>query len=384
MTKNTELMDVLALTKALIEKPSVTPADYGCQSLVRELFEKAGFHCEDLSSDGVQNLLAMHGEGPLQFLFVGHSDVVPPGPLSDWQSDPFVPTEKAGFLYGRGAADMKSGVAAMSLALIEFVKSHPKHAGRVGIALTSDEEGPAVAGVVKIVEFLKAQDLMPKYVLVGEASSDERAGDAIKIGRRGSMHGVITVQGKQGHIAYPQKADNPIHRCFAAFNALSNTVWDEGNAYFSPSSFQFYDIQSGVNAANVIPGSLTAKFNFRFAPPTTPELLQHKISQILNQHALNYQIEYDVSSLPYFSGECRLALACKSVIQTVLGIDAQFNTLGGTSDGRHFAPYGAEIIELGPVNKTIHKVNECTKISELYELQAVYQRLLVDLFMTPC
>ena len=384
MSKNTEMMDVLALTKALIAKPSVTPADYGCQDLLRKLFEAAGFQCHDLSIDGVQNLLAMHGEGELQFLFVGHTDVVPPGPLNDWETNPFEPTEQSGFLFGRGAADMKSGVAAMSLALIEFVKSYPEHMGRIGIALTSDEEGPATAGVVKIVEFLHAQQLMPKYVLVGEASSDERVGDAIKIGRRGSMHGVITVQGKQGHIAYPQKADNPIHRCFAAFDDLAKTSWDEGNAYFSPSSFQFYDIQSGVNAANVIPGVLSAKFNFRFAPPSTPEVLQHKISQILNQHALNYRVDYNVSSLPYFSGECRLALVCKSVIQTVLGIDAQFNTLGGTSDGRHFAPYGSEVIELGPVNKTIHKVNECTKISELYELQAVYQRLLVDLFVTPC
>lgn len=384
MTKSAEWMDVLALTKALIAKPSVTPADYGCQVLLRELFEAAGFACHDLSMDGVQNLLAMRGEGELQFLFVGHTDVVPPGPLKDWETDPFEPTEKSGFLFGRGAADMKSGVAAMSLALIEFVKSYPDYLGRIGIALTSDEEGPATAGVVKIVEFLHAQQLMPKYVLVGEASSDERVGDAIKIGRRGSMHGVITVQGKQGHIAYPQKADNPIHRCFAAFNDLAKMTWDEGNAYFSPSSFQFYDIQSGVNAANVIPGVLSAKFNFRFAPPSTPEVLQHKISQILDQHALSYRVDYNVSSLPYFSGECRLALACKSVIQTVLGIDAQFNTLGGTSDGRHFAPYGAEVIELGPVNKTIHKVNESTKISELNELQAVYQRLLVDLFVTPC
>src|SRR3990167_2289856 len=373
--------DVISFTKMLISRPSVTPTDHGCQELIANELKKTGFHIEILPFEDVTNLFAWHGEGSSPCLiFVGHTDVVPPGELREWSTDPFQPIEKEGYLYGRGAADMKSGVAAMTLAAKSFVEKHPKHAGRIALVFTSDEEGPAINGVVKVGEHLKNKNIRPDYAIVGEASSNERVGDAIKIGRRGSMHGELMIIGKQGHIAYPQKADNPIHRSFSTLSALAETKWDEGNEFFLPSSFQFYDIQSGVGAANVIPGTLTAKFNFRFAPSSTPESLQMKVAEILDQQKINYNIKYNVSSLPFFSGECHLSRTCQAVIKEMDHIDCVPNTHGGTSDGRHFAKIGAQIIELGPVNKTIHKVNECTNIAELHQLQKIYYKILEKLF----
>lgn len=374
------MMDVIALTKALIERPSVTPLDHGCQQLLADMLCDKGFSVESLPFNDVQNLVVWHGTGEPTLLFVGHTDVVPPGPIADWAHDPFAAVERDGYLYGRGAADMKSGVAAMTLALMSFVEAYPQHRGRVGMVLTSDEEGPATHGVVKVVEHLKTRGLVPQYVIVGEASSDERVGDAMKIGRRGSMHGTLTIIGKQGHIAYPQKADNPIHRCFLALQALAAEQWDHGNQYFAPTSFQFYDIHAGVDAANVIPGTLTTKFNFRFAPESTPERLQMRVAAILDSFPLQYTVTYDVSSLPYFSGECELSAVCQQAVQDVCGIQCIPNTLGGTSDGRHFAALGSQIIELGPVNKTIHKINECTNMAELRQLERIYSRMLELLF----
>lgn len=376
------MMDVIALTKALIARPSVTPADQGCQAMLAELLEAAGFTVQHLPFGEVHNLYAWHGDEGPTVMFVGHTDVVPSGPEADWQYDPFAPVEHDGYLYGRGAADMKSGVAAMTLALKRFVEQYPAHPGRVALVLTSDEEGPAVNGVVKVVEYLQSQHVQPQYVIVGEASSNEQVGDAIKIGRRGSMHGEITIIGKQGHIAYPQKADNPIHRSFSVLQALAEESWDQGGDYFAPTSFQFYDIQAGVNAANVIPGTLTAKFNFRYAPQSTPESLQLRMAAILDRFAVQYKISYDVSSRPYFSGECHLSAVCQQAVQEICGIHATPNTLGGTSDGRHFATLGAQIIELGPVNKTIHKVNECTSVAELRQLERIYGRML-EILLNP-
>jgi len=369
------MTDVIEFTKQLISKASITPLDMGCQELIMQELQAAGFQFKSLPSNGVQNLFAWHGTGKPSLFFAGHTDVVPPGPTHEWDHDPFTPTIKDGFLYGRGAADMKSGLAAMVLSAKNFVLENPNHAGMVGLVITSDEEGVATDGTVKIVEYLRAENIIPTYVIVGECSSNEKTGDAIKIGRRGSMHGEITVIGKQAHIAYPLQGDNAIHRSFKAFDKLALTQWDNGNEFFSPTSFQFYDIKSGI-AGNVIPGTLTAKFNFRFAPVSTAEELQNKVKQILDEHQLKYKIQFNVSSHPYFSGACQLSDMVKQAIHEVMGFTPDLNTLGGTSDGRFFAPLGAQVIELGPVNKTIHKINECTNIAELLQLQKIYTRIL--------
>ncbi len=371
------MTDTLDLAKTLIEKPSVTPTDAGCQDILIEKLKAAGFTVEKLPFDEVQNFWAYHGEGETTIVFAGHTDVVPPGPLEAWDTDPFTPTEKDGFLYGRGAADMKSAVAAMVTAAINFVNKYPDHVGKVGLLITGDEEGPAINGTVKVVEYLNSKNIKLNYCVVGEASSNQRLGDAIKIGRRGSLHGNLVIKGKQGHIAYPKLADNPIHRCFAAFDEIAKTAWDEATADFPATSFQFYDIQSGVGASNVIPGSLTAKFNFRFSPVSTAASLKEKFEAILNQHALSYFINWNLSSKPYFSGHCHLATVCTEAIKSVCGVKTEPNTYGGTSDGRFIAPTGCEVIELGPVNESIHKANEHINVKELNQLTKVYQKILM-------
>lgn len=369
------MQDVLTLSKALIAKPSITPNDHGCQELLLEMLEAAGFQYQRIDSNGTSNFFAWHGEGKPSLVFSGHTDVVPPGPISEWSSDPFQPTEIDGHLYGRGAADMKSAVAAMTLAAIEYVKQNPNHPGLIGLAITSDEEGPALDGSIKIVEYLKQHNLIPTYVLVGEASSDNHVGDAIKIGRRGSMYGDLTIYGKQGHIAYPDKAENPIHRCFKALDELASTVWDKGNGYFPPTSLQFYAVEAGV-AANVIPGSMQAKFNFRFAPIHTAKEIQDRVESILQKHKLKYDIRFDVSSQPFFSGECDFSRFCSQAIEEITGKKPELNTRGGTSDGRLFAPHGSQVIELGAVNQSIHKINENINIEQLQTLQRIYVRLI--------
>ncbi len=370
------MTDVIAFTKELIKRPSITPDDMGCQDMIIDELTQAGFQIKKLTLGKVSNLYAWHGTGTPSIIFAGHTDVVPPGPLDAWQSDPFKPTEKNGDLYGRGAADMKAAVAAMVLSAKNFAEQHPDHPGCIGLVITSDEEGPATDGTIKVVEYLQQQNLIPNYVIVGEASSNETIGDAIKIGRRGSMSGEITIIGKQGHIAYPDKALNPIHTGFEALNQLAITEWDQGNAHYPPSSFQFYDIQAGVGASNVIPANLTAKFNIRFAPMSTPEALQQQIIKTLKNANLKFDIQFNVSSVPYFSGECHLSEICQQAIGDVCGIKTKPNTHGGTSDGRHFAPLGSEVIELGAVNKSIHKANEHINIAELKLLEQVYARIL--------
>lgn len=374
------MSEVLALAKKLIAIPSITPNDLGCQNLIQQELEIAGFEFKTFHTNGVSNLFAWHGEGKPSLFFAGHTDVVPPGPLDQWSHPPFSPIEKDGYLYGRGAADMKSSLGAMVLSARDFVLQHPQHKGMIGFVITSDEEGPAIDGTVKIIEYLKESNIIPTYVVVGECSSNEKMGDAIKIGRRGSLHGEITIMGKQGHIAYPREAENAIHLCFKAFEQLALTEWDKGNTYFSPTTFQFYEIKSGV-AGNVIPGILTAKFNFRFAPTSRAEDLQGRVQEILNQHHLKYSTQFTISSHPYFTGICELSDVVSRSIEKKTGIKPDLNTFGGTSDGRFFASLGAQIIELGPVNKTIHKINECTNIKELEDLQSIYSNIIATLLL---
>jgi succinyl-diaminopimelate desuccinylase len=374
------MTDLIEFAKALISRESITPDDKGCQKLIIKELSEANFNFKKINSTGVDNLFAWHGVGNPFFIFAGHTDVVPPGPLEAWHTDPFQPVEKNGFLYGRGAADMKAADCAMVLSAKEFVLKNPNHKGMIGLVFTSDEEGLATDGTIKVVEYLKQENKIPDYVVVGEASSKEKVGDAIKIGRRGSMHGELTIIGKQGHIAYPQKADNPIHRCFKALDALAQEKWDQGDEHFPPTSFQFFELQSGAGAANVIPGTLTAKFNFRFSPMSTPDSLHNKIADILSKYDLRYKINYHVSSEPFFSGECDLSQIAIKAIQGVCGIHPELNTEGGTSDGRFFAALGCEVIEIGVVNKTIHKVNECVNIKELKQLNDIYQCILKNIF----
>lgn len=370
------MSDTLQLLKELIQCRSITPHDAGCQKIIMDRLKKAGFHCERLTFDGVENLWAWHGDQQPRIIFAGHTDVVPPGDETAWQFPPFSPTEHEGLLYGRGAADMKSGLAAMIVATENFVNENPQHNGSIGFIITSDEEGPAINGTVKVVDYLQHQKIKLDYCVVGEASSNKRVGDAIKIGRRGSMHGDLTIIGKQGHIAYPQLADNPMHRAFQALDTLAKTTWDEGNDYFTPTSFQFYYLHADGGAANVIPALLKAKFNFRYAPVYSTEQLQQRCEHILDQHQLKYELKWNVSSQPFFSGNGKLATLCKQAIKEICHLDTEPNTYGGTSDGRFIAATGCEVIELGPVNATAHHVNENTHIADLDKLRQIYQRLL--------
>lgn len=370
------MSETLTLLKKLISKPSITPNDEGCQDILINRLKAAGFRIKQLPFGDTKNFWAWHGDGKPSIIFAGHTDVVPPGPEDQWQSPPFSPTEQDGYLFGRGAADMKSGLSAMIVAAENFVKENPNHNGTVGFIVTSDEEGRAVDGTKQVIDYLQQQNITFNYCVVGEASSNKQLGDAIKIGRRGSMHGELIIFGKQGHIAYPDLLENPIHRSFEALHALANTQWDQGNEYFAPTSFQFYSINSDAGADNVVPGSLKAYFNFRFAPIHTAEQLQQKCHEILDQHELNYKMNWRVSGHPFFSGNGKLADVCSKAIQDVCSIKPEPNTYGGTSDGRFIAPTGSEVVELGPVNESIHKVNEHIKINDIDKLTKVYQRVL--------
>lgn len=366
----------LNLLKELISIPSITPDDKGCQTILINRLKAVGFQVHPMTIDGVTNFWAWHGSKQPTLVFAGHTDVVPPGPEDQWQSPPFSPTERDGYLYGRGAADMKSGLSAMVVAAENFVRENPDHKGTIGFIVTSDEEGPAINGTVKVVEYLEAQNIPLTYCVVGEASSNKQLGDAIKIGRRGSMHGQLLVHGKQGHIAYPNLADNPMHRSFQALHELTKIEWDKGNEHFTPTSFQFNYIHSDGGAANVIPGRLKAHFNFRYAPIHTAEQLQERCHQLLDQHGIKYDLEWDVSNRPFFSGNGLLAQTTAQAIQDVCRIQTEPNTYGGTSDGRFIAATGCEVIELGPVNDSVHKVNENIRIKDIEKLTCIYQRLI--------
>lgn len=374
----------LELAKALIACPSITPNDAGCQAILSARLQAAGFTVTDLPFGEVKNLWATHGTGAPFILFQGHTDVVPPGPLDHWQHDPFTPIEKDGKLYGRGASDMKSGLAAMAQAAIDYCQQNPNHPGTIAFAATSDEEGPAKNGMAKVVQWIQQQNIQVDYCTTGEPTTDRIFGDTLKIGRRGSLHGTITFEGKQGHIAYPDLAVNPIHLAMQSIHQLATTVWYNGYKAFQPTSLQFYDIQAGAGATNVIPGELTARCNFRYAPCHSADDLIQRVHAILDQGPLPYRSEWSVGAEPFLSpvdpsNKPSLIHAISEAIKQHTGTETQLSTSGGTSDSRFFAKLGCEIVDFGPSNATAHQVNECIDISELDGCYQIYLQTLTNL-----
>jgi succinyl-diaminopimelate desuccinylase len=366
----------LALTQELMSRASVSPTDGGCQALMTERLEAIGFGVENLRFGPVDNFWATHGSGGPVFCFAGHTDVVPTGPMEDWQTDPFVPVIREGLLYGRGAADMKSGLAAMLTASEEFVGRYPEHRGTLAFLITSDEEGPSVDGTRRVVEVLRERQETIDWCLVGEPSSERVLGDTIKIGRRGSLSGRLTVHGVQGHIAYPQFANNPVHALAPALAELTSRTWDQGNEHFQPTSFQVSNISAGTGAPNVIPGELKARFNLRFSTVQTVETLKATVEGILRKHHVNYSLEWFVSGYPFLTAPGTLSQAATRALHEQLQIIPKLSTGGGTSDGRFIAPMGAQVIELGVINETIHKVNECVRVEDIDRLHRIYYRTL--------
>jgi len=367
----------LDLTKAMIARPSISPTDGGCQEMMIERLEPLGFVVERLRFGNVDNFWAKRrgGEGPVLCL-AGHTDVVPTGPMEEWHSDPFDPVVRDGYLFGRGAADMKSGLAAMVTAVEGFVRARPAHAGTIAFLITSDEEGPSVDGTRRVVEVLKERQERIDWCLVGEPSSDKRFGDTVKIGRRGSLSGRLTVHGVQGHIAYPQLAENPVHMLAPALAELVAHTWDEGNAFFQPTSFQISNLSAGTGAPNVIPGELKARFNIRWSPEQTLEGLQQTVTGMLDRHHVRYSLEWFVSGLPFYTPPGELSGAVSQAVREIAGVETRLTTGGGTSDGRFIAPMGAQVVELGVVNQTIHKVNECVRVEDVDALSKTYQRVM--------
>ena len=372
----------LELTKQLIARASVTPDDRDCQKLIAEHLQAIGFEVEHHRFGQVDNLWARRGKQKPLFVFAGHTDVVPPGPVDQWQYDPFTPTIAGNTLYGRGAADMKSSIAAMICACEKFIQANPDHNGSIAFLITSDEEGDAINGTVKIVELLQRRNENIDWCLVGEPSSSETVGDVVKNGRRGSLSGTLKINGIQGHIAYPRLADNPIHKFAPALNDLVNERWDNGNEFFPPTSFQISNINAGTGANNVIPGSLEILFNVRFSTEITEGQIRDRIEQILDAHELNYELVWALSGNPFLTSEGKLIDATKAAIRNVRKFDTELSTSGGTSDGRFIAPTGAQVIELGPVNASIHKIDENIDIDELEALSGIYYELLVQLLTT--
>jgi len=358
---------------------SVTPADEGCQEIMMSRLSACGFQVEPLRFGNVDNFWARRGrEGPV-LCFAGHTDVVPTGPLEEWRTDPFVPSIRDGALFGRGAADMKSGLAAMITATEEFVTAYPAHQGQIAFLITSDEEGPSVDGTRRVVETLTARRERIDWCVVGEPSSETTIGDTIKVGRRGSFSGRLTVHGVQGHVAYPQLAENPVHSLAPALAELTSRVWDEGTEHFQPTTFQVSNLNAGTGAPNVIPGELKARFNLRYSPIQTQERLKETVEGILRKHGVRYTIEWYVSGEPFYTPPGALSDAVSSAVQQVTGSRPKLSTGGGTSDGRFIAPLGAQVVELGVVNATIHKVNECVRVDEIDMLHRMYVNVLRNL-----
>ncbi len=368
------------LAKSLINLASITPEDAGCQALIAARLELAGFNAKHLRIEDVDNLWLSHGNGDPVFAFLGHTDVVPAGQLEEWQSDPFKAEIREGYLYGRGAADMKGSVAAMVIALEAFVRDNPDHPGTVALLLTSDEEGDAINGTVKALDYLAEENIHIKWCLVGEPSCHEKLGDVIKNGRRGSLGAKLTVKGIQGHVAYPQLARNPVHQIAPALNELCSTEWDQGNEFYPPTSFQISNINAGDGTVNVIPAIVEVLFNFRFSTEVTAEELMQRSETILERHGLEYDIAWRTSGLPFLTSSGQLLENVRHSIKQITGIETEASTAGGTSDGRFVAPTGAEVIELGPVNATIHKVNECVRIADLDSLRDIYTSVLAGLY----
>lgn len=364
---------ILDLTCELIRRRSLTPDDAGCQTLIGERLQRAGFAIENLNFGDVSNLWATHGNGDPVFVFLGHTDVVPTGPENEWTSPPFEPTIRDGKLYGRGAADMKSGVAAMTVAAERFVTVHPKHRGTVGVLLTSDEEGPLNQnGVRRVVEEFRRRGQRIDWCVVGEPSSAETLGDIVRVGRRGSLSGSLIVHGVQGHVAYPDKVRNPIHLAAPALAELAATRWDEGNAEFPPTSFQVSNVHAGTGALNVVPGALEAKFNFRYCTASTAQSLRERTQAILRKHGLDFDVHWDLSGEPFLTQAGVLRTVVEKAIKDICGIVPRADTGGGTSDARFIAPLGAEVVEVGPVNASIHKIDEHVALADLERLPDLY------------
>lgn len=369
----------LDLAAELIRRPSVTPADGGCQDLLAQRLAASGFHVEHLPFGDVRNLWARRGEARPLFCFAGHTDVVPPGPREHWDSDPFTPAIRDGKLYGRGACDMKGEIAAMVTAAEAFVRDHPDHPGSIAFLITSDEEGPSVDGTVRVVETLEARGEKIDWCLVGEPSSQERLGDTVKNGRRGSLNGFLTVKGRQGHVAYPHRAVNPLHVLAPSLVELVDEEWDQGNAFFPPTTFQIANLNTGTGAENVIPGTLTAQFNFRFSTEVTAETLRRRVATILDRGGFDYDLTWRLSGEPFLTPAGALVEAASQAVMETLGYRPELSTGGGTSDGRFIAPTGAQVLELGAINASIHQVNEHVGVEELEQLSTIYRRILEKL-----
>ncbi|MGB5579634.1 MAG: succinyl-diaminopimelate desuccinylase [Woeseia sp.] len=360
----------------LLRLPSVTPADAGCQQILTARLEALGFNCESLPFGEVSNLWARRGTTAPLLCFAGHTDVVPSGELAEWQSDPFEPTLRGELLYGRGAADMKSGLAAMVVAIEEFLAEHPDHPGSIALLITSDEEGRARDGTLKVIETLTQRGEKIDWCIVGEPSSKDRLGDIVRIGRRGSLSGILTINGVQGHVAYPQLADNPIRRFAPVLAALHEVCWDEGNEHFPPTSFQVVELQSSGGAPNVTPASLHARFNFRYSTEWTYPQLQKKVETIFDTFDIDYDLRWHLSGEPFLTTPGKLTEAVAQAVREIADLEPEFSTGGGTSDGRFIAPSGADVVELGVVNASIHKVNECVAVRDLPRLTRMYRRVL--------
>jgi len=373
------MSDTLDLAIDLISRPSVTPEDAGCQALMADRLAVLGFRNESLRFEDVDNLWARRGDsGPL-FCFAGHTDVVPTGPREKWQSDPFRPEIRDGLLYGRGAADMKGSLAAMITATERFLARHPDHRGSIAFLITSDEEGPSVNGTVKVVEALEARNEKIDWCLVGEPSSTRQVGDVVKNGRRGSLGCVLRVKGIQGHVAYPHLASNPIHSAAPALAELTATEWDRGNEFFPETTLQISNIHAGTGASNVIPGVCEVTFNLRYSTEQTHEALCERIEGIFDRHGLDYDIQWNLSGRPFLTPRGELIVAAQLAIAAVAGFETELSTAGGTSDGRFIAPTGAQVLELGPLNATIHQIDECVAVADLDRLSAMYERILKQL-----
>lgn len=371
--------DTLSLAQALISRRSLTPFDDGCQEILINRLEKIGFNIERIRCGEVDNLWARRGTSAPLLCFAGHTDVVPTGPVDQWDSDPFKPVIRDGRLYGRGAADMKGSLAAFITAIEAFIAARPDHGGSIALLVTSDEEGVAVDGTVKVVEMLKARNELIDYCIVGEPTCVNDLGDTIKNGRRGSLSGTLTVKGIQGHIAYPHLAKNPIHLAAPAIAELAQTSWDNGDEYFPPTTWQISNINGGTGATNVIPGEVTIVFNFRFSTASTVESLKARVHDILNRQGFDYDLQWEFSGKPYLTPRGNLVKAVSSAIRTVTGIEPQLSTSGGTSDGRFIADICPQVVEMGPRNATIHKINEYVEVKDMEQLPEIYRLTLADL-----
>ncbi|NJC99737.1 succinyl-diaminopimelate desuccinylase [Candidatus Erwinia dacicola] len=369
---------VIELTQQLIRRPSLSPDDAGCQAILIARLQALGFTIEPMNIGDTQNFWAGRGQGET-LAFAGHTDVVPTGDANRWINPPFEPTIRDGMLFGRGSADMKGSLAAMTVAAERFVAAHPNHKGRLAFLITSDEEACAINGTVKVVKALMARNERMDYCLVGEPSSTEVVGDVVKNGRRGSMTANLTIHGVQGHVAYPHLADNPVHRAIPALNELVATEWDQGNEFFPPTSMQIANVQAGTGSNNVIPSDCFVQFNFRFSTELTDELIVQRVQELLDRHQLRYSIEWKVSGQPFLTSRGKLVDAVVNSVEHYNEIRPQLLTTGGTSDGRFIARMGAQIVELGPVNATIHKINECVKAADLQLLSRMYQRIMEQL-----